>query len=126
MLFGPMTRISNTLLILLGFDHYKLQLIKVAVDRSPVSVLRRGTQTQSGSVSSSVSDPSEVSRAPSHVRNSATQCPLHCVDASMQTSASTAKPGSTTTKKVSVLSKIPSRGGVMYQSTSAARAYCAS
>lgn len=106
MLLGPMTRLSNTFLILLEFDQYELQLIKIAVDRSPVSLLRRGTQTQSGSVSSSVSDPTEVSRAPSHVRNSATQCPLHCVDASMQTSASIAKPGSTTTKKVSMMSKL--------------------
>ncbi|XP_054280319.1 uncharacterized protein LOC128998281 isoform X2 [Macrosteles quadrilineatus] len=58
--------------------------------RSPVSVsqLRRGTQTHSECSTSS--DPTEATKISAHVRNSATQCPLHCVDASMQTSATLA------------------------------------
>uniref|UniRef100_A0A1B6D1K6 SH3 domain-containing protein n=1 Tax=Clastoptera arizonana TaxID=38151 RepID=A0A1B6D1K6_9HEMI len=64
--------------------------------RSPVVQLRRGTQThlsQSSLTStSSTSDPTDATRIHiSHgtaVRNSATQCPMHCMDKSMQTSSS--------------------------------------
>ena len=63
--------------------------------------LRRGTQTQGSQQNSSVmspessstcSDPTDGTRIRcvrgTTVRNSATQCPLHCIDRSMQTSAS--------------------------------------
>ncbi|RZF48900.1 hypothetical protein LSTR_LSTR003280 [Laodelphax striatellus] len=59
--------------------------------RSPISQLKRGTQTgqsQCGTTSSSStwSDPTDATR---RLRSStATQCPLHCHDKAMQTSAS--------------------------------------
>ncbi|XP_039289905.1 uncharacterized protein LOC111050470 isoform X3 [Nilaparvata lugens] len=73
--------------------------------RSPVSQLKRGTQTQTAqsssseagvgtTSSSSLSDPT-VAR----LRSSATQCPLHCHDKGMQTSASLQADAKPTTRQ---------------------------
>ncbi|XP_075232079.1 uncharacterized protein LOC142330581 isoform X2 [Lycorma delicatula] len=69
--------------------------------RSPVAHLKRGTQThlsqsdqnQSSDGSSTSSDPTNATQIPvninnQRVRNSGTQCPVHCQDKCMQTSAS--------------------------------------
>lgn len=95
--------------------------------------LRRGTQTQasqqnsmmSPGSSSTCSDPTDGTRIRcvrgTTVRNSATQCPLHCIDRSMQTSASLQQtPSSNTptaaddTKKQNGKDKVPDEKKPVY------------
>ncbi|XP_046684117.1 uncharacterized protein LOC124369951 isoform X3 [Homalodisca vitripennis] len=82
----------NTSRQLIGNNNNSLERDDI---RSPISQVGRGTQTRTSLASSSSSDPTDVTRVAGsgQVRHhSATQCPLHCVDASMQTSASISKP----------------------------------